>query len=190
MLASTNMVHHSQSYGYRLPEITSSTIPSDSGRRPNLSSRPQLSTPYSVENSPTVAEVLDGARKPSTQLLYSYKWNAFTKFASSWKLPTVPVFLDTLLKFLCYLFDQGLAHSALKIYVLYQPVGSETSHLFSHPTLKRFPRGLRNMHHLHGLHFLSGLSKLFSVYSLILRLSPWPLHISDFFPSRLRSMWL
>ena len=82
-------------------------------------------------------------------MLYSHKRSAFTKFAELRGFVTVPASLRTLLTLLRHLFDLGLEHSTLKVHisaiVSYQPVGSESSHLFSHPTVKKVLRGLQNI---------------------------------------------
>ena len=99
-----------------------------------------------MEDLPSIAMVLDKARKPSTKLLYFYKWRTFLTFAASQGLSIVLVLLDTLLTFLLHLFHLGLSHYTLKVYiyaiVTHQPPGSEASHLFSH---LRFLRGLQNI---------------------------------------------
>ena len=97
---------------------------------------------------PSIQEVLDKSRKPSTNLLYKYKWSNFLKFAESKQLQPSPVSLSTLLQYLRFLFDSGLALSTLKVYisaiVSFQPRDSKSACLFSHPTLKSFLKGLAN----------------------------------------------
>ena len=89
-----------------------------------------------MENSPSIAAVLDGARKPSTQLLYRYKWKTFSTFAASKGLSTTFATLETLLTFLLHLFYLGLSHSTLKVYVsaivTHQTLDSDSTQLFSH----------------------------------------------------------
>lgn len=88
-------------------------------------------------------------RKPSTRMLYSYKWNIYRDFITSRGLPLIPTTMGALFAFLHHLFRQHLSNSTLKVYlaakVAHQPPGSETS-LFRHSTLKAFLRRLQNIH--------------------------------------------
>lgn len=60
-----------------------------------------------------------------------------------------PATLDSVLKFLLHLFNEGLSHSTFKVYlaaiITHQPQDSEVALLFRHPTLKKFLKGLKNI---------------------------------------------
>ena len=103
-----------------------------------------------MEDLPEIKEVLDKSKKPSTLLLYKYKWNNFLRFTTERNLSASLVSLQTLLLYLRHLFDLGLTLSTLKVYIAaivsFQPRDSESSSLFSNSTLKAFLKGLVNIH--------------------------------------------
>ncbi|XP_078242543.1 uncharacterized protein LOC144587068 [Pogona vitticeps] len=136
---------HSNRQGDTSPRPT----PNNSGLGVDLPPRPGLPPIDSVEDIPSIMEVLDKARKPSTMRLYQHKWQGFLKFTTERGLQASPVSLSTLLLYLRHLFDLGLTKSTLKVYtsaiVTFQPKGSQSSRWFSHPTVKAFFRGLSNM---------------------------------------------
>ena len=96
-----------------------------------------------------IKNVLEKARKPSTNILYTYKWKSFCKYASSKGFQSTPVSLSYLLHYLKHVFDLGLSVSTLKVYisaiVAHQPRNSDAAKSFSHPTLKLFLKGLSNL---------------------------------------------
>ena len=102
-----------------------------------------------MEDIPEIKEILDRSRKSSTSTLYSYKWRSFLKFTESKGWQASPASLSTVLQFLRHLFDFGLSVSTLKVYlaaiVAFQPRGSPSSQLFSHPTVRTFLKGLTHL---------------------------------------------
>ena len=102
-----------------------------------------------MEDTPDVMQVLLRARKPSTTLLYENKWKSFLKYTQDNNLPAIPVSLKTLLAYLLHLFSFGLSQSTLKVYLsaimAHQPDDFPSSKLFSHPTVKKFLKGLNNI---------------------------------------------
>ena len=65
-----------------------------------------------------IQNVLERARKPSTNLLYAYKWKSFCKYASSKGFQSTPVSLSDLPHYLKHLLNLGLSVSTLKVYIL------------------------------------------------------------------------
>uniref|UniRef100_A0ABM5F2Z8 Uncharacterized protein n=1 Tax=Pogona vitticeps TaxID=103695 RepID=A0ABM5F2Z8_9SAUR len=108
----------------------------------------RLSQTFSLEDTPKVMWVLLRARKPSTTLLYENKWKSFLKYTHDNGLPSVPVSLKTVVTSL-HLFEFGLSQSTIQVYLsaimAHQPDNSPSSKLFSHPTVKKFLKGLNNM---------------------------------------------
>uniref|UniRef100_A0ABM5G4K6 Uncharacterized protein n=1 Tax=Pogona vitticeps TaxID=103695 RepID=A0ABM5G4K6_9SAUR len=149
LVAQTTLVLSTSADSNRQGQASSHSSPNNSGLGVDLPSRPRLPPIDSVEDIPSIMEVLDKARKPSTIRLYQHKWQGFLKFATERGLQASPVSLSTLLLYLRHLFDLGLSKSTLKIYtsaiVTFQPKGSQSSRWFSHPTVKAFFRGLTNM---------------------------------------------
>ena len=85
-----------------------------SGFEVDLSSGCGISPLDSVEDIPSIKEVIDKARKPSTICLYQHKWQGFLQFTIERGLQPSPVSLSTLLLYLRHLFDLGLTKSTLK----------------------------------------------------------------------------
>ncbi|XP_078239075.1 12S rRNA N(4)-cytidine methyltransferase METTL15 isoform X1 [Pogona vitticeps] len=149
VLASPAMVH---SPGHDVVGHVPSSSPSRSSLarpRPRPSPRCRLSQSFSLEDTPEVMQVLLRARKPSTTLLYENKWKSFLKYTHDNSLPAVPVSLKTVLTYLLHLFEFGLSQSTMRVYLsaimAHQPDDSPSSKLFSHPTVKKFLKGLNNM---------------------------------------------
>ena len=95
-----------------------------------------------------IRSVLEKARKPSTNTLYTYNWKNFCNYTSSNGFQPSPVSLSDLLHYLKHLFDLGLSVSTLKVYisaiVAHQPRNCDAAKS-SHPTLKLFLKGLSNL---------------------------------------------
>ena len=102
MVASSTMVYYPQDYRVQFPETVSPTIPPNSVWRQDLSPRHRVAPSHGVEDSSSIKEAADRARRPSAKLLYSYKQSVFTKFAASGGFVAVPASLGTLLAFLLY----------------------------------------------------------------------------------------
>ncbi|XP_078247020.1 uncharacterized protein LOC144588309 [Pogona vitticeps] len=149
LVAQTTLVLSTSADSNRQGEASPRPTPNNSGLGVDLPPRPGLLPIDSVEDIPSIMEVLDKARKPSTMRLYQHKWQGFLKFTTERGLQASPVSLSTLLLYLRHLFDLGLTKSTLKVYtsaiVTFQPKGSQSSRWFSHPTVKAFFRGLSNM---------------------------------------------
>nr|XP_020638367.1 uncharacterized protein LOC110073471 [Pogona vitticeps] len=147
--AMSTMVFYSGGVSHRGIQTSTCATSADTGLRERSTSRRELPPPSCVEDLPEIKEVLDKSKKKSTILLYKYKWNNFLCFATARNLQTSPVSLQALLLYLKHLFDLGLTLSTLKVYisaiVSFQPRDSESSRLFSHPTLKAFLKGLINI---------------------------------------------
>ncbi|KAJ7315828.1 hypothetical protein JRQ81_001990 [Phrynocephalus forsythii] len=104
---------------------------------------------HSMEDPLSVSQVIDSARKPSTNALYAYKWAALMAYTVQWDLPTSPTTLPVLLEFLLSLIHRGLSISIRQVCVAaimaFQPQDSAAASLFRHPHLKTFFKGLMNI---------------------------------------------
>ena len=149
VVATPAVVHHAQDHGSRALQTTLPASPPDAGCQSHSPPGCSLPPPHSMEDPPLIQEVLRKARKPSTTMLYSYKWNNFCKYASYKGFQSRPVALPHLLTYLRHLFDMGLAVATIKVYlsaiVAHQPHSSDSARLFSHPKLKLFLKGLSNL---------------------------------------------
>ena len=154
---------------------TISPLPEQWGCSP---SQCPIPIPDSVKDNPKFCAILNQARKPSTSCLYRNTWKSFLKFTESKGITPVPSSLLTLLTFIMYLFNLGMAHSTIKVYisaiVAHQPPGSSSAKLFSHPTLKRFLRGLKNIRPPHHRElYLSGRFNSFLRHSQSCHSNRW-----------------
>ena len=70
-----------------------------------------------MEDNPEFRTILDCTRKPSISRLYQGKWQSFIKFTQDQGLNLVPTSLKTILTFILHLFNLGLAHSTIKVYI-------------------------------------------------------------------------
>ena len=83
MVAQVTLVYNPQSHECGLSNTTINPTSSISGCRASPPPGSNIPASDSVENSPLIYEVLSQARKPSTTLLYSYKWQNFLRFADT-----------------------------------------------------------------------------------------------------------
>ena len=111
---------------------------------------PQMGSAYSRPlRLPSQCEVPQILLKSRHRHLFSWRCLHDT-FTESEGLTPVPSSLSMILTFILYLFNFGLVHSTIKVYiaaiVAHQPPRSSSAKLFPHPTLKRFLKGLQNIH--------------------------------------------
>ena len=77
MVVSPALVFCSQDNGFGCSEVTTHSPSAHSELRQHPPPGPAVTAPDSMEIPPLIQGVLDKARKTSTNLLYSYKWNNF-----------------------------------------------------------------------------------------------------------------
>ena len=100
-------------------------------------------------DNPEFRKILDQEQKLSPVKLYENKWKSLIKYTQPKGMTPVPASLEIVLTFILHLFNLELSQSTLKVYVsaivAQQPPGSQSAKLLSHPTLKRFMKGLQNI---------------------------------------------
>lgn len=107
MVASPAMVLNSNDDGCRSTLTSHHAKSSFAQGRPDLPSRPPVTSSEGLEDFPSIDQILLAARKPCTRLLYAYKWNVFRRFSAVRNLPFLHATLEGLLTFLHHLFKQG-----------------------------------------------------------------------------------
>lgn len=132
-----------------------------SSPRPDLSSfranpPPRHSQPFtdsmedrSHEFSLRVNDILLQSVKPSTRKSYNLKWSRFCKWVGDKTQDPTRASLNLILDFLIHLHDSGLSLSSLRVYLAALSAYHtkiDSFSLFSHPTTKRFLRGMYNAH--------------------------------------------
>lgn len=110
-------------------------------QRPEIDGVANSTLVFSAE----VQHVLLHSRKDSTRRSYSSKWERFSDFLSSRKIPPTSSSLSDVCEFLLSLKSSGLSHSSLRVYLAaisaYHPPIDGFA-IFSHPLMKRFFQGL------------------------------------------------